>query len=127
MKTLDITAEQQVFTIILNDSQTAEALYQAAPFSANAQTWGDEIYFSTPVSMGPENETTDFNVGDAAYWPPGNAIAFFFGETPMSMPGSGKPMPASAATPIGKLKITDPDELRKIKNGTALEITHGKA
>ncbi len=40
---LDIVVE-------LFDTPTADALWDAAPFSAKTMTWGEEIYFATPVS-----------------------------------------------------------------------------
>ncbi len=34
---------------------TAKAFWQALPIIAKANTWGDEIYFTTPVEMPMEN------------------------------------------------------------------------
>jgi hypothetical protein len=48
-----------------------------------------------------KNATARVKVGDIGYWPPGAALAIFFGPTPMS---SGKdPVPASAVNVVGRI------------------------
>ena len=34
----------------LNESSTARALWDALPLASAAQTWGEEVYFSVPLS-----------------------------------------------------------------------------
>ena len=66
-------------------------------------------------------ETVD--IGDIAYWPPGNAFCIFFGETPASVDGNIKP--ASAVTVIGKLE-SDPEVLKRVKSGENIIIRRDK-
>ena len=40
----------------LVETTTTRALLQAVPFSSQAQTWGEEIYFATPVKAKLEVE-----------------------------------------------------------------------
>lgn len=85
MRKLKITVGAVSLEAELLDTPTADALYDAAPFEATGNTWGDEVYFSTPVSMDQEAEARDvMEPGDLAYWPPGNAIAIGYGRTPAS-------------------------------------------
>ena len=49
-----ITAGSVEVTAELDDTLTADAVWEALPFEAAASTWGDEIYFGIPVSAEEE-------------------------------------------------------------------------
>ena len=103
----------------LLDTPCARKVAEALPIIAEPNEWGDEFYFEIPVSM-PSDETavTMVKVGDIGYWPPGNALAIFFGPTPMSK--GPDPVPASAVNLVGKI-AGDTAVLRNIK-GAIKEI-----
>jgi uncharacterized protein len=68
----------------LIDCATSDAIWKALPLESMVNTWGEEIYFSIPVSIGLENGQEVVNAGDIACWPPGKAFCIFFGPTPDS-------------------------------------------
>ena len=85
----------------LNDSETADQVWNALPIASGFNTWGNEIYFSIPVHAGPENSVETVEIGDLAYWPPGKAFCIFYGKTPAS---SGDEIrPASPVNPLGNV------------------------
>ena len=104
----------------LNDSPTADMVWDALPITASASTWGDEIYFSIPVSA-EEDDTAEETVelGAIAYWPPGSALCLFFGPTPMSQ--GDEIRPASAVNVLGMME-GDPTVLRSVRDGTSIEV-----
>jgi hypothetical protein len=87
----------------LNDTPTAKKVAEALPIETTFHTWGDEIYFTIPVSAElDDNARAVVEIGDLGYWPPGKAFCIFFGQTPVSQPG--KIMPASPVNLIGKVQ-----------------------
>ncbi len=71
-------------SVQLNDSQTAAELLRALPLTADAQTWGAEVYFEVPVQCGAEDPQSTVALGAVGYWPPGHAVCLFFGQQPVS-------------------------------------------
>ena len=102
-RVLRITASGVVALADLNDSATATALWEALPITADASTWGDEIYFAIPVKQGEDGARATVDLGDLGYWPPGNAFCIFFGQTPMSRTPE-EIRPASPVNVIGRVR-----------------------
>lgn len=100
--------------------KTAEAIWNALPFEASANTWGDEIYFSIPVEVGEENAQETVEMGDLGYWPPGNAMCIFFGPTPMSKTPQ-EIRPASPVNVFGKIPV-DPKVFKKVRSGSQIRV-----
>jgi uncharacterized protein len=111
----DIVLDAELF-----DTATAKAVAGALPIRAEPHEWGDEFYFEIPVSMPlDETATTGVSAGDIGYWPPGNALAIFFGPTPMS--SASDPVPASAVNPVGRIN-GDAAVLKKAKGAKEISI-----
>jgi hypothetical protein len=115
IKTGDVTTQG-----VLNDTSTANAVWEALPVTGKANTWGGEIYFAIPVKEELEptaRETVE--KGDLGYWPPGRAFCIFFGPTPAST--GTEIRPASAVNIIGHIE-GDPAIFKKVKDGARIQI-----
>ncbi len=100
--------------------KTYEALLKALPFESTASRWGEEVYFSTPVSVGEENAVEVVEFGTIAYWPPGNALCLFFGPTPVSR-RPDEIRPYSPVNVLGKV-IEGIETLKKVGGGTKVRV-----
>ena len=106
--------------IELNATATATKIGDALPFEAVAETWGEEVYFETPLAIAQEKGTRNVDVGDVGWWPPGSAMAIFFGKTPAST--GSKPAPASPVTLIGRV-VEGLDVLRSVRDGDRIDLS----
>lgn len=98
---------------------TARAIWNALPIDGRANLWGDELYFSTPVELAEEQAQEVVEVGDVAYWPPGNAVCIFWGRTPASH--ADEPRAASPVNVFGRIAASA-DRLASIKSGTPVRL-----
>jgi hypothetical protein len=89
------------------------------PIKSRVNLWGDEIYFSIPLSLQLEAGQEAVSMGDLGYWPDGNAFCIFFGATPVSQ--GDEIRPASPVTVFGKV-IGDATIFRKVAAGTKITI-----
>jgi uncharacterized protein len=103
----------------LNDTKTAAKVFEALPLTSAVNTWGDEIYFTIPVTAGAEDARDLVSLGDIAYWPPGKAMCIFFGKTPISR--GDEIRPASPVNIIGKVE-GDLKTLKKVKDGEEITV-----
>jgi hypothetical protein len=115
-----IEAGELISEAILAESETAKAIWDSLPIESTCNLWGNEVYFTTPVSM-PLDETAKETVdmGDLGYWPTGKALCIFFGPTPMSE--GDEIRPASAVNIVGKI-VGDPKVFKKVSVGTKVLV-----
>ncbi len=83
---------------IARSTPTAKVILDSLPIQSNAQTWGEEIYFSVPAEAQLEQDARDVvQPGEIAFWVEGSCIAIGFGPTPISQ---GNEIRLAAATNI---------------------------
>ncbi len=121
-KKIRIKAGQVEVEAELNETRTAQAIWEALPIKGRGNRWGDEIYFSIPVSLGEENARAVLSVGDLGYWPQGNGFCIFFGPTPMS--SGDEPVPASPCNVFGRV-TGDTSVLRQVPSGAEVVVEKG--
>jgi uncharacterized protein len=104
----------------LFDSLCAKQIIDALPIETRPNEWGDEFYFQIPVkAVLDDTATIKVKIGDIGYWPPGKALAIFFGPTPAS---TGKdPVPASEVNIVGRI-ADDGTILRTEKGAPKIRI-----
>ena len=120
MNKITIQFDETTFQAQLNDSPTADAIYEQLPFEGQVNTWGEEIYFDIPVDMPQESDAREIvAVGELGYWPVGKAFCIFFGPTPVST--DDRPRAYSPVNIIGEV-LGDLSQLKEITNGEQVRV-----
>lgn len=101
-------------------SQTIAELLKSLPFTSRVQVWGDEVYFDAPFHSDLEKDArAEMEVGEVAFWPDGDALALFFGPTPVS--DGRKPKAVSPCNVVGSIQ-GDHSVLRSVRPGAAVTV-----
>ncbi len=104
----------------LKPTRTAKAIYDLLPIEADKHVWGDEFYFKIPfIKDHRETATLKVAVGDIAYWGNGQAVAIFFGRTPIST--GPDPVPADRVNLVGRV-TGDAAALRNAVGATKIRL-----
>ena len=120
---VQLSVEGQQLAAELNNSETAKALAQRLPLKVRMSRWGDEYYGNIGPSLKvkpAKDAREDMEVGEMAFWIPGNALCIFFGPTPASE--GPEPRAASPVNPIGKV-TGDVQALKKLGPSITLEAS----
>jgi hypothetical protein len=120
MRTIKITSGSLSASAELAANATADAIWAALPLTAQANRWGDEIYFDIPVRLAQATDARDvLQPGELGYWPVGHAFCIFWGPTPASR---GDEIRAySAVNVFGRLQ-GNPSAFDAVSSGDRIEI-----
>jgi uncharacterized protein len=124
MKRIVITVGTVTLAAELNDSATAQQVWNQLPIQSKASIWGDEIYFGIPVeAVQATDARADVEIGTLAYWPVGRAFCIFYGPTPAST--GTQPRAYSPVNIIGKV-TGDASQLRAVGHGASVRVARAK-
>jgi hypothetical protein len=108
---IEDTGEAQGELVRHLSPRTVDAILRKLPIEGRAAIWKQEVYFEIPIAAGEEKSKPTVKKGDLAYWPMGNALCVFFGET----------QPYSPVNMIGR--VTKNLELfSQVKSGSVIRV-----
>ena len=120
MSVVTVTAGDIAIRVKTLDTPTAAAIVAACPINSSANTWGDEVYFFTPISVAREADAKAVvQGGELAYWPDGDAIAIGFGPTPISQ---GEEIRLASPCNIWGHALDDVKALSAVRNGASVRV-----
>ncbi len=120
MTRLAITSNSVELILQTRDTETARQILGVLPIEARAMTWGEEVYFMVPVTVGREADARSVvEPGEIAFWIQGHAIAIGFGRTPIS---KDKEIRLAAPCNIWADALSDVRALDIIEDGDPIEV-----
>ena len=85
IKKIKIEFLSNFIVVELNNTDTAEKIYDSCPINSVTNTWGNEIYFETDIKVKKDKTAKDvIKLGEIAFWVEGSSIVIGFGATPIS-------------------------------------------
>jgi hypothetical protein len=118
---ITIVAGSVTMNAELNDTPTAQRIWESLPITGRAMVWGDEIYFEIPVAVEQAPDArADVEVGELGYWPVGRAFCIFFGPTPAST--GDQPRAASPVNVFGRV-LGDATVFRQVSAGATVTLS----
>ncbi|MCW3985772.1 MAG: cyclophilin-like fold protein [Candidatus Bathyarchaeota archaeon] len=91
--------------------RTVDAITKTLPIEGRMALWKEEVYFEIPIKMGDEKAKPKVEKGTIAYWPMGNALCVFYGES----------QPYSPVNIIGKV-TKNLEIFADAKSGTKIKV-----
>jgi len=91
--------------------RTVDAITKTLPIEGRMALWKEEVYFEIPIKMGDEKAKPKVEKGAIAYWPMGNALCIFYGES----------QPYSPVNIIGKV-TKNLEIFADAKSGTKIKV-----
>ncbi|MCK4477697.1 hypothetical protein KAU88_04120 [Candidatus Bathyarchaeota archaeon] len=91
--------------------RTVDAITKTLPIEGRMALWKEEVYFEIPIKMGDEKARPKVEKGTIAYWPMGNALCIFYGES----------QPYSPVNIIGKV-TKNLEIFADIKSGNRIKV-----
>ncbi|WP_419996476.1 cyclophilin-like fold protein [Streptomyces boninensis] len=120
MTQIRITWPAGRLTATLADTPTSREVIAALPIESSANTWGDEVYFATPLDPALEPDARQVvPAGTVAFWTDGNALALPYGPTPIS--SGDEPKLASPCNVLGEID-GDPRDLSTVRSGDPIRV-----
>ncbi len=91
--------------------RTVDSISKTLPIEGRMALWKEEVYFEIPIKMVDEKAKPKVEKGTIAYWPMGNALCIFYGES----------QPYSPVNIIGKV-TKNLEVFAEIKSGTRIKV-----
>ncbi len=91
--------------------RTVEGIVKRLPLEGRAALWEEEVYFEISVKMGEEKAKPTVEKGAIAFWPMGNALCIFYGES----------QPYSPVNIVGEV-TKNLEVFGQVKSGTKIRV-----